>query len=162
FGRVDSVPSPGPSGDWRIGNATIHVTSSTRFAPPNTMPVVGSRVKVVGRLLNDGTLVADAIVLQGDVDDSRDFVRAHFEDFLSRDPDDSGFAFWVRNIDQCGADDNCRQVMRVNTSASFFMSIEFRETGFLIERLFVASFGRLPRFAEFVADEKTISEGVIV
>jgi primosomal replication protein N len=162
FGTVGMVPSPGPVGDWQIGNLTVHVTATTRFAPPNTMPVVGSRVKVVGVLQNDGTLTADAIVLQGDVDDSHDFVREHFEDFLSRDPDDSGFAFWVRNIDQCGSDDNCRRVMRVNTSAAFFMSIEFQHTGFLIERLFVASFGRLPRFAEFIADEKTISQGVIV
>jgi len=162
FGMVNSVPSPGPAGDWRIGNATVHVTSTTRFAPANMMPVVGSRVKVVGRLLTDGTLVADAIVLQGDVDDSSDFVRMHFEDFLSRDPDQSGFAFWVRNIEQCGADAGCRQVMRVNTSASFFLSIEFRDTGFLVERLFSASFGRLPRFAEFMADERTISEGVVV
>ena len=162
FGTVTSVPSPGPAGDWNIGNLVVHVTATTRFAPPKTMPVVGSRVKVVGILQTDGTLVADAIVLQGDVDDSEDFVREHFEDFLGRDPDDSGFAFWIRNIDQCDSDDNCRRVMRVNTSAAFFLSIEFQQTGFLIERLFIASFGRLPRFAEFVADEKTISEGVVV
>ena len=162
FGTVDSVPSPGPTGDWKIGNLVVHVTATTRFAPPNMMPVVGSRVKVVGVLQTDGTLVADAIVLQGDVDDSEDFVREHFEDFLGRDPDDSGFAFWTRNIDQCGSDDECRRVMRVNTSAAFFLSIEFQQTGFLIERLFVASFGRLPRFAEFIADQKTISQGVIV
>jgi hypothetical protein len=162
FGTVNSVPSPGPAGDWQIGNLVVHVTSATRFAPPNTLPVVGSRVKVVGRLQSDGTLVADAIVLQGDVDDSHDFVREHFDDFLSRDPDDAGFAFWVRNIDQCGSDDNCRRVMRVNTSAAFFLSIEFQQTGSLIERLYVASFGRLPRFAEFIADVKTISQGVVV
>jgi len=162
FGTVATVPSPGPTGDWQISSLTIHVTSSTRFAPPNTIPAVGARVKVVGRLLSDGSLAADAIVLQGDVDDSRDFVRAHFEDFLSRDPDESGFNFWVHNIDQCGDDDNCRRVMRVNTSGAFFLAIEFQQTGFLIERLFVASFGRLPRFAEFLADEKTISEGLVV
>jgi len=162
FGTVQTEPSPGPVGDWKISGVTIHVTSTTRFAPPNIIPAVGSRVKVSGQLLNDGSLAADAIVLQGDVDDSRDFVRAHYDDFLSRDPDDSGFAFWVKNIDQCGSDDKCRQVMRVNTSAAFFLSIEFQQTGFLIERLFVASFNRLPRMSEFIADERTISEGVIV
>lgn len=162
FGTVESEPSPGPAGDWRVSGVTIHVSSTTRFAPPNTIPAVGSRVKVAGRLLSDGSLAADAIVLQGDVDDARDFVRTHYDDFLSRDPDDSGFAFWVKNIDQCGSDDKCRQVMRVNTSAAFFLSIEFQQTGFLIERLYVASFNRLPRIAEFIADERTISQGVVV
>ncbi len=162
FGTVEGEPSAGPTGDWRISGLTIHVSSTTRFSPRNVVPVVGSRVKVVGRLLADGSLVADSIVLQGDVDDSRDFVREHFEDFLGRDPDDSGFGFWTHNIDQCGSDDSCRRVMRVNTSGAFFLSIEFQQTGFLLERLFVASFGRLPRFTEFVPDEKTISQGVIV
>jgi hypothetical protein len=52
--------------------------------------------------------------------------------------------------------------MRINTSAAFFLSIEFQQTGFFIERLYVESFGRLPRLAEFLADVKTISEGVVV
>ena len=55
-----------------------------------------------------------------------------------------------------------RLTTSVNTSAAFFLSIEFQQTGFLIERLFVASFNRLPRMSEFIADERTISEGVIV
>jgi hypothetical protein len=116
----------------------------------------------VGRLRTDGTLDAVAIVVQGDDDDARDFVDAHYDDFLSRDADDSGREFWTRNITQCGSDSRCRELARINTSAAFFLSIEFQNTGFLVYRLYVASFGRLPRFAEFLADMKTISEGVVV
>jgi acetyltransferase-like isoleucine patch superfamily enzyme len=162
FGNVESVPASGQTGDYRISGMTVHATSSTHFAPKNKTVAVGSRVKVVGNLLPDGTLNADAIVVQGNVADSDDFVTTHYEDFLSRDPDDSGLQFWTHNIEQCGSDQNCRDVMRVNTSAAFFLSIEFQQTGFFVERLYVESFGRLPRFAEFLADVKTISEGVVV
>jgi hypothetical protein len=161
FGLVETKPS-GLIGDWRISGLVVHTTSATHFAPSDKVLAVGSRVKVVGRLRTDGTLDADAIVVQGDIDDSRDFVTTHYDDFLGRDADDSGRDFWIRNIDQCGSDDRCRQAMRVNTSAAFFLSIEFQQTGYLIERLYVASFGRLPRLAEFLADARTISEGVIV
>jgi hypothetical protein len=162
FGTVESAPASGQVGDYRISGTTVHTTSATHFAPKDKTIAVGSRVKVVGNLLADGTLAADSIVVQGDIDDSKDFVTTHYDDFLSRDPDDSGRDFWTHNIEQCGNDQRCREVMRINTSAAFFLSIEFQQTGFFIERLYVESFGRLPRLAEFLADVKTISEGVVV
>ncbi len=162
FGTVESAPASGQVGDYRISGMTVHTTSATHFAPKDKQVAVGSRVKVVGNLLPDGTLNADAVVVQGNIDDARDFVTTHYDDFLSRDPDDSGRDFWTHNIEQCGDDANCREVMRVNTSAAFFLSIEFQQTGFFIERLYVETFGRLPRLAEFLADVKTISEGVVV
>jgi hypothetical protein len=162
FGTVESAPASGQVGDYRISGMTVHTTSATHFAPKDKTVAVGSRVKVVGNLLPDGTLSADAIVVQGDIDDSKDFVTTHYDDFLSRDPDDPGRDFWTHNIEQCGDDTNCRRLMRINTSAAFFLSIEFQQTGFFIERLYVETFGRLPRLSEFLADVKTISEGVVV
>jgi hypothetical protein len=97
------------------------------------------------------------------------FVRQHYLDFLNREPDASGLAFWVNNIDSCGSDTNCRELKRIDTSAAFFLSIEFRQTGFLVYRLYKTSLPAsaarprgLPRFTEFINDSRTIGNGVIV
>ena len=97
------------------------------------------------------------------------FVRQHYLDFLSREPDASGLAFWINNIDSCGTDAQCREVKRIDTSAAFFLSIEFQEEGFLVYRLYKTSFPAstarprgFPRFLEFIADSQIIGNGVIV
>lgn len=55
-------------------------------------------------------------------------------DFLNREPDADGLAFWVNEIESCGADPQCREVKRINVSAAFYLSIEFQETGFYFYR----------------------------
>jgi hypothetical protein len=97
------------------------------------------------------------------------FVRQHYLDFLNREPDSAGLAFWVNNIDSCGSDTNCRELKRIDTSAAFFLSIEFQQTGFLVYRLYKTSLPPssarprgLPRFTEFINDSRTIGNGVIV
>ena len=77
-------------------------------------------------------------------DSSRYFVTQHYNDFLGREPDAGGLAFWTNEIEQCGADADCRALKRQNVSAAFFLSIEFKETGFLVYRAAGASFGNLP------------------
>jgi hypothetical protein len=89
-------------------------------------------------------------------------VRQHYLDFFSREPDAPGLAFWTGEIEKCGADAQCREVKRINVSAAFFLSIEFQETGYLVYRLYRESFGRQPRYAEFVADTQEIGRGVVV
>jgi hypothetical protein len=90
------------------------------------------------------------------------FVRQHYVDFLSREPDAPGLSFWINNIDSCGANASCREVKRIDTSAAFFLSIEFQETGFLVHRLYRSSFNRLSRYREFIRDSQEISRGVVV
>src|SRR5438270_13204100 len=106
------------------------------------------------------------------------FVRQHYLDFLNREPDSAGLEFWVNNIAACGGDETCRDLKRINTSAAYFLSIEFRETGYLVERLYKAAYGDgtgtstlgsthpisvpVVRFSEFLPDTKTIGQGVIV
>src|SRR6185369_13697762 len=75
------------------------------------------------------------------VDDSTFFVRQHYLDFLNREPDSSGLAFWVNEIESCGADANCRAVKRVNVSGAFFLSNEFQNTGLLAYLTHRAAFG---------------------
>ncbi len=100
---------------------------------------------------------------------SQVFVRQHYLDFLNREPDASGFAFWVNNIESCGTNTQCREVKRIDTSAAFFLSIEFQQTGFLVYRLYKTSFPAtsarprgIPRFQELLTDSQTIGNGVVV
>jgi CSLREA domain-containing protein len=102
------------------------------------------------------------------VDDSQFFVRQHYHDFLSREPDDAGLQFWTNGIESCGADAQCRAVKRVDTSAAFFLSIEFQETGFLVYKMNKAAFGNLPNkpvpvtLSSFLPDTQRISQGLVV
>ena len=113
------------------------------------------------------------------IDDSTNFVRQHYHDFLNREPDASGLQFWTNEIESCGTDTTCREVKRINVSGAFYLSIEFQQTGYLVERLYKASFGdadgtskltgapqniKVPivRLNEFLSDTQEIGQGVIV
>jgi glucose/arabinose dehydrogenase len=96
------------------------------------------------------------------IDDPQFFVRQHYHDFLNREPDTSGFNFWTNQITSCGSDANCVEVRRVNVSAAFFLSIEFQQTGYLVERLYKESFARRPRYNEFIPDTQEIGRGIVV
>ena len=99
------------------------------------------------------------------IDISRTFVGEHYHDFLYRQSDLSGEDFWTNQIEQCGADAQCRQVRRVNVSGAFFLSIEFKETGYLVIRAHKAGFGNgkgTPRYPVFLRDQREIGDGVIV
>jgi hypothetical protein len=67
------------------------------------------------------------------------FVRQQYLDFLNREPDASGLAFWTNQTTNCGAADLL--VCRINVSGAFFLSIEFQQTGYLVERIYKAAFG---------------------
>jgi hypothetical protein len=107
------------------------------------------------------------------VDNSSFFVRQHYRDFLNRDPDAAGFAFWINEIESCGTDAQCRDIKRINVSAAFFLSIEFQETGYLVYRAYKSAFGdatspNVPgavpviRLAEFSADSQRVGRDVQV
>ncbi|HEY6231078.1 MAG TPA: DUF4214 domain-containing protein [Pyrinomonadaceae bacterium] len=102
------------------------------------------------------------------IDDPQFFVAQHYRDFLNREPDAAGLAYWVNDIESCGTDAHCIEVKRINVSAAFFLSIEFQETGFLVYRFYKAAYGNLPgvpvpvRFNELLADMQVIGQDVIV
>jgi uncharacterized protein (TIGR03118 family) len=75
------------------------------------------------------------------VDDPNFFVRQHYLDFLNREPDAAGQQFWTNNITSCGSDAQCIEIKRINTSAAFFLSIEFQQTGVLAYLANKAAFG---------------------
>jgi uncharacterized repeat protein (TIGR01451 family) len=106
------------------------------------------------------------------------FVHQHYIDFLGREPDASGYQFWINQILVCGSDPQCLEVRRINVSASFFLSIEFQQTGFFAERTYKAAYGNsagtstiggahqlavpIIRLNEFLPDSAEIAQGVIV
>ena len=103
------------------------------------------------------------------IDDTRTFVRQQYLDFFNRAPDKSGDDFWSNEIAQCGTDPACVQFRRTNTSGAFFVSIEFRDTGYFVYRLHKAAFGDLSaarpvpvRYEDFMPDTQRIDEGVVV
>src|SRR5437870_12920693 len=99
------------------------------------------------------------------IDVSRTFACQYYHDFLYRQSDQSGEDFWTNEIESCGANAQCRQVKRVNVSTAFFLSIEFKETGYLVVRAHKAAFGNAksnPRYLVFLRDQREIAEGVIV
>ncbi len=90
------------------------------------------------------------------------FVRQQYRDFLGREPDEAGQAFWTHEIEQCMGDAQCREVKRINVSAAFFLSIEFQETGYLVYRMHRSSFGTPPAFAGFTNDAGQVGQDVVV
>jgi hypothetical protein len=115
------------------------------------------------------------------------FVRQHYLDFFNRTPDSGGLNFWTNQLNECenvplpgGFTDaqQCREIRRINVSAAFFLSIEFQETGYLVERLYKSAYGDavgtstlggthqlsvpIVRLNEFLSDTQAIGKGVII
>jgi CSLREA domain-containing protein len=102
------------------------------------------------------------------LDTTEYFVRQQYVDFLSREPDEAGFKFWVNNIEVCGAEQSCRANKRTETSAAFFLSVEFQQTGYLVYKIYQSAYGDIAGApvpltrSEFKPDTETIGQGVIV
>jgi hypothetical protein len=95
------------------------------------------------------------------IDDAAFFVLQHYHDFLNREPDAGGLAFWTNQITSCGSDAQCIEVKRVNVSASFFLSIEFQETGGTAYLSNKAAFAAIPTYSRFERDSQALSRGYI-
>jgi CSLREA domain-containing protein len=110
------------------------------------------------------------------IDDPNMFVRMHYHDFLNREADQAGLDFWTGQMTNCGNSD--LTVCRVNVSAAFFVSIEFQQTGYLVERMYKTAYGDatgtsqiggshqifvpVVRANEFLADTQRVGRGVVV
>ena len=53
-------------------------------------------------------------------------------------------------------------VKRVNVSAAYFLSTEFKATGGFVDGLYRASYARRPLYAEFMPDQQSVARAVIV
>ena len=111
----------------------------------------------------------DVAVAPNPIDDAGFFVRQHYLDFLGREPDAGGLAFWTGQITACGGNASCIAAKRVDVSASFFLSQEFQETGGFALRIQRAAFGRQSNdpatrypYLPFMRDSRTIGQGVVI
>jgi uncharacterized protein (TIGR03118 family) len=121
--------------------------------------------------------VAEVTILEDDsgtpttnpIDDTSFFVRQHYLDFLNREPDAAGLAFWTNQITSCGGDAQCTDVKRINVSAAFFLSIEFQQSGVAAYLTHRAAFGPNALggtpdpvlYGNFMRDLAAINRGVI-
>jgi hypothetical protein len=108
------------------------------------------------------TATLDAVVVGNVIDTPEYFVRQHYLDFLGREPDESGFNFWSDQITSCGSDAACVERRKINVSAAYFLSIEFQQTGRLVDGLYRASYGRRPMYTEFMPDTAVVARNVVV
>ena len=182
-----SFPAAGASGSagvtagsgcsWEASSAVSWITITSGASGVGSGTLVFSVAADTGTIPRTGTLSIAGqtfIVNQAgtyppnSIDDTQFFVRQHYLDFLLREPDPTGFAFWVNNIESCGSDAQCREVKRIDTSAAFFLSIEFQGTGYVVYRMYKTAYGDLPgtpvpiTLNEFLADAKRVGQGVIV
>ncbi len=162
----------GPGEDMKL--IPILVTNDETDEPDEIFTITLSNV--VGRGVLEGSPGRPITITDDDattaaanpIDRSDFFVRQHYLDFFSREPDAPGLAHWINVIESCGADAQCREVRRINVSAAFFLSIEFQETGFLVYLAHKAAFGNLferpvpIRFREFQRDAQHVGRGIIV
>jgi uncharacterized protein (TIGR03118 family) len=124
-------PVDNPSGDETIDLALSNPTGAgVGLGSPNH-----SEVTII-----DNDVIAPTT---NPIDDPTFFVRQHYLDFLNREPDPGGLAFWVNEITSCGSDAACIEAKRVNVSAAFFLSIEFQATGLEAYLTHRAAFGNL-------------------
>lgn len=129
-----------------------------------TGAALGERNTAVLRILDDDAAPPSS----NPSDNAGFFVKQHYLDFLSREPDANGFDFWINQIISCGSNIPCLETRRINVSAAFYLSIEFQETGYLVYRTYKTAYGNLPgapvpiRLSDFQPDTQEIGQGVVV
>jgi len=160
---------------------TILISQDSFVEAPETITVTLSNPTANAAL---GTPSSMSVTIVDDViepptnaiDEPNTFVRMHYHDFLNREADQSGLAFWMGQMTNCGNSD--LTVCRINVSGAFFLSIEFQQTGYLVERMYKTGYGDatgtsqiggahqifvpVVRANEFLADTQRVSRGVVV
>lgn len=105
------------------------------------------------------TATPDLSATANPIDTPEFFVRQQYLDFLSREPDQSGYDYWSAQLKECRGEAVCLSARRIDVSAAFFIEREFQDTGFFIYRLSKASFGNSPSYKRFIADRNKVVGG---
>lgn len=140
----------------REGNETLTVTLSN-----------GTGQALLGSPATASVVIIDDAIEAGPnpIDFTDIFVGQHYHDFLGRDSDTAGQAFWEDQINSCGSNQACIDDRRVNVSSAFFLAIEFQQTGYFVIRAHKAAFGNarsIPRYLTFLRDQRRVAENVVV
>jgi len=139
----------------------------------------------------NGILNFDEPVKLNALDTAQFFAWQHYRDFLSRDPDVPGLAFWSGEISECNDAAKrqpgesvaaCSERKRSNTSAAFFLSPEFQNTGSFVVRVYWGTLGKQPGtpkslcpslpdgysgqcrplYSDYIADMSQVAKGIVV
>lgn len=89
------------------------------------------------------------------IDSSTVFIRQHYLDFLSREPDPAGKQGWLNVLNNCAPGDTTCD--RIEVSSGFFRSKEFQERGYFIYRFYDASLATVPNYVVFMPDFARVS-----
>ena len=89
------------------------------------------------------------------IEDPQVFIRQQYRDILRRDPDDAGLQMWLDRLND-SAGKIGKNSGRVSVSLAILESDEFRDRGYFVIRLYLATLGRPPLREEFVRDHDAI------
>jgi Carboxypeptidase regulatory-like domain/Subtilase family/Domain of unknown function (DUF4214) len=143
-----------PTGDFYTVSPSL---ANYHFSPANrSFSLVADKTDAVF------TAAPDAVPTANAIDTNEYFVRQQYLDFLGREPEAGGFNFWLGQLNQCNADAACTRTKRIDVSAAFFNSQEFRDTGSFVYDLYAGTLGRTPTFAEFGPDRSQVVGGANV
>lgn len=141
---------------------TIVLTAASVMAQgqqPSTVRIVTDDPKLPSDLFYGNTKVKPLRIRPGTtrritIDDSDFFIQQHFVDFLGQMPD-ATYTQRLNTLRNCAPGNTSCD--RIASSQSFFQSVAFQGRGILVYRLFVTSFGRKPRYTEFVPNVRLIA-----
>ncbi len=91
------------------------------------------------------------------IDSSPFFVRQHYLDFLSREPEQDGFDAWLRVLNNCSDVNNNPDCDRLTVSSSFFRSLEFQLKGYFVFKFYRLTLNRIPTYVEISADMRKVT-----
>ncbi|HZE69175.1 MAG TPA: S8 family serine peptidase [Pyrinomonadaceae bacterium] len=179
----DSLQFPFPS-TVQVGcltaGATIRYTTNGSEPSVNDPAVSGATILIQRSMVlkvkawktgyvPSETKTGNFVVVQpaNPIDDSRTFIRQHYLDFLTREPDQGGWDYWTSQLTACSFDAVCLHQRRLEVSAAFFIELEFQETGYVVYRMHRAAFGTLASgptranlfFPQFIADRAQLVAG---
>lgn len=101
-----------------------------------------------------------AVPTTNPLNDAQFFVNQHYLDFLNREPDPGGLAYWTNEITKCGNNTACINDRRVGVSAAFFVEAEFQQSGSFVYRIYKGALGRQPIYSEFTLDRSKVVGGI--
>jgi hypothetical protein len=85
------------------------------------------------------------------------FVRLHYLDFLSREPEPNGLAAWLKVLNECPNVNNNPACDRLLVSSSFFRSQEFQLKGYFVFLFYKIAFNRRPGYDEIISDMRRVT-----
>jgi hypothetical protein len=146
------------------GNETFTLTLSNPAIAPGSPggPLNNNAGVALGSPARASLMILDndmAPPTNNPIDVAQYFVNQHYIDFLNRVPDSGGLGYWSNQIAQCGTDLKCIQKRRVGVSAAFFVELEFQKTGYVVYRLYKASYGSKPTYPQFMPDRSQLVDG---